>query len=205
MHTTRAFIAGLGTTGSLVAAAACAFLVASAVIAFNGWPGAGFAERIDNVFVDDAPPVAWDQPGTEAVAAGAGTAAGAVTATAAGPTFGDPTISLTGDGTAVRGGPVRLPDGTIAAPDAGGPTSAGAVTGGGGETSVLPSPGSLQGQLADDVRRTGGDAGRTVRETSGAVGGAVGGSVGDTVTQTGDSLGGTLDGVTQGAGDLLTP
>src|SRR3954469_18130025 len=98
MRTTRALIAGLGTTGSLVAAAACVFLVASAVIAFKGWPGTGFTDRIDNLFVTDEPPVAWDRPGTTAVAAGAGTAAAAVAGTAAGPTFGTPGVILGDNG-----------------------------------------------------------------------------------------------------------
>src|SRR3954465_793998 len=121
MRTTRALFAGLGTTGSLVAAAAGVFLVASAVIAFNSWPGAGFTDRIDNLFVKDSPPVAWDKPGTQAVAtaAGAGSAPGA--GTAAGPTFGTPGVVLGGNGSALPGGAVRLPSGALVSSGTGGP------------------------------------------------------------------------------------
>lgn len=205
MRTTRAFIAGVGTTGSLVAAAACVFLVTSAVIAFNGWPGAGFADRVDSVFVDDEPPVAWDQPGTEAVATGAGAAAGAVAATAAGPTFGADGVLLGADGSALTGGPVRLPDGTIVTPGPGSAIGPGTVTGigGGGGDGVPVDTGQVQNQLSDGVRRTGSAVGNTVRETTRGVGNGVGGPVGDAVTQTGNTVGNTVDGVTRGAGDVL--
>lgn len=38
MRATRAYIAGFGTAGSLVACAALVFVTASAVVAFRGWP-----------------------------------------------------------------------------------------------------------------------------------------------------------------------
>ncbi|MDX6697117.1 MAG: hypothetical protein QOE65_514 [Solirubrobacteraceae bacterium] len=207
MRTTRAFIAGVGTTGSLVAAAACVFLVASAVIAFNGWPSTGFADRIDSVFVNDAPPVAWDQPGTQAVATGAGTAAGAVGATAAGPTFGAPGVVLGPNGTAVRGGPIRLPDGTIVNPGpiaAAGPGGViGAPGSGGGNPIQIPQTGGLQRTLGDTVRQTGTGVGQTVRDTTRGVGNAVGGPAGDTVNRTGNAVGNTVDNVSNTAGSLL--
>ncbi|HVE68870.1 MAG TPA: hypothetical protein VNB64_09850 [Solirubrobacteraceae bacterium] len=184
-----------------MAAAACVFLVASAVIAFNGWPGAGFADRLDSVFVDDAPPVAWDQPGTEAVATGAGDAAGAVLASAAGPTFGADGVLLGADGSAQTGGPVRLPDGTIVTPATGTAVGPGPVTGGGGGGPV--DTGQVQSTLAETVRRTGTSVGNTVRETTRGVGNSVGGPVGDTVTQTGNTVGNTVDNVTQGVGGLV--
>src|SRR3979411_1148636 len=56
MRTTRALIAGFGTTGTLVAAVACVFVVASAVVAFNGWPGSGIGDPIEAPFVHDPPP-----------------------------------------------------------------------------------------------------------------------------------------------------
>src|SRR5437867_1631072 len=99
MRTTRALIAGLGTTGSLVAAVACVALIASAVIAFKGWPGTGLANRIDDLFVNDQAPVSWDVPGTNAVAAGAGPAAAAVAATPTGPAFGPTPAGGGGGGT----------------------------------------------------------------------------------------------------------
>jgi hypothetical protein len=38
VHAARAYLAGVGTTGSLLAAAALVFIVASALVAFHGWP-----------------------------------------------------------------------------------------------------------------------------------------------------------------------
>jgi hypothetical protein len=85
MRTTRAFIAGLGTTGSLVAAIALVFVIASAVIAFNGWPGAGFARSVESLSVDDRPGSAWDLPVTTQVAGLAAKAAETVSARPLGP------------------------------------------------------------------------------------------------------------------------
>jgi hypothetical protein len=213
MRTTRAFLAGLGTTGSLVAAAACVFLIASAVIAFRGWPGAGLADRIESLFVDDDPPVAYQRPGTQVVAAGAATAAGSVAATPAGPTFGTPGLVLGSDGTSQRGGVVRLPDGSQVST---GPSGPGSLPGtGSGAPSIPGAPslpqvpsvgdGSAQDQVAGTVQDTGSGAGDAVRNTTQSVGNTVGGPVGDTVTQTGNQVGNTVNNVTQGAGDLLGP
>lgn len=41
MRATRAYIAGFGTAGSLLAGAAMVFVLASAVVAFRGWPQVG--------------------------------------------------------------------------------------------------------------------------------------------------------------------
>jgi hypothetical protein len=41
MRATRAYIAGFGTAGSLLAGAAVAFVLLSAVVAFRGWPQVG--------------------------------------------------------------------------------------------------------------------------------------------------------------------
>jgi hypothetical protein len=204
MRTTRAYIAGLGTTGSLVAAAACVFLVASAVIAFNGWPGGRFADRIGNIFVNDQPPVAWDQPGTLAVAAGAGAAAGAVAATPAGPTFGAPGVVLAGNGTAVlRGGSVSGPGGAIVSTLPAGAASNGG--GGDGSGSPLIDTGPVRNQVASTVQQAGGGVSQTVRDTTRTVGNALGGPAGNAVTQTGNTVGSTVDHVTQTAGGLLKP
>src|SRR5215208_2440502 len=80
MRTTRAFIAGLGTTGSLVAAAICLLIVVGAVVAFNGWPGTGLADKVDRFVVDDSSQssVPVSTSGPAAVAAGASTAAATV-------------------------------------------------------------------------------------------------------------------------------
>jgi hypothetical protein len=204
MRTTRALIAGLGTTGSLIAAAAGVFLVASAVIAFKGWPGTGFTDRIDNLFVTDEPPVAWDRPGTQAVAAGAGTAAAAVAPAAAGPTFGTPGAILSGGGSTLRG--VRsVTTGTTTLPPSGGGDGSGGDTGGPGDGQPLPNPSQTQNTLAGTVQQTGSGLSGTVRNTTDTVGNTVGGPVGDAVKQTGNNVGNTVDNTTQTVGGLLKP
>jgi hypothetical protein len=213
MRTTRALFAGLGTTGSLVAAAGGVFLVASAVIAFNSWPGAGFTDRIDNLFVKDSPSVAWDKPGTQAVASAAGAGSAAVAGTAAGPTFGTPGVVLGGNGAAQRGGTVRLPGGALVSTGVNGPGTVGTTNPSNGTGPVglpqvqLPQVGNGQTQntVADTVQQTGSGVGNTVRQTTDTVGNAVGGPVGDTVKQTGNGVGQTVDNVTNTVGGLLRP
>jgi hypothetical protein len=189
-----------------VAAAAGVFLVASAVIAFKGWPGTGFTDRIDNLFVKDSPPVAWDRPGTQVAAVSAGTAAAAVAGTAAGPTFGAPGVILGNNGAALEGGTVRLPSGTLVSTGPRGPGTVGVpTTGGGNPLPALPVPGTgpVQSGVADTVTQTGSTVGNTVRQTTDTVGNTVGGPVGDTVKQTGSTLGGTVDDTTKTVGSLL--
>ena len=190
-----------------MAAAACVFLIASAVIAFKGWPGTGFTDRIDNLFVTDHPPVAWDKPGTTAVAAGAGTAAAAVAGTAAGPTFGTAGVILGNNGATLRGGAVRLPDGSLVSTGPSGPGTIGTPSPGSG-TSIPPlpvNPGPTQGTLAGTVQQTGSTVGNTVRNTTGTVGNGVGGPAGNAVKQTGNTVGDTVDNTTKAVGGLLKP
>jgi hypothetical protein len=202
MRTTRAAIAGLGTTGTLVAAAACIFLVASAVLAFRGWPGLGLANRIGNLFVNDAPPVKWNVPGTRAVAAGAGVAAGAVAAAPSGAPFG-PGAGTPDGGPPTDGGPTRSPTGPVVT---GGPTDGGGSAASTGLNPALPcasctppappNPGAAVQQASHTVSQT-------VRDTTSTAGNAVGGSVGSAVSGAGQSLGGTLDSAGGSAGQLL--
>jgi hypothetical protein len=79
MRTTRALIAGLGSSTSLVAASLCIFIVASAVVAFDGGVRGSLADRVGSLFVGDG--------GSEAAspttpAAGATTAAAGADAAA---------------------------------------------------------------------------------------------------------------------------
>jgi hypothetical protein len=193
-----------------VAAAAGVFLVVSAVIAFNGWPGTGFTDRIDSLFVKDAPPpVAWDKRGTQVAATSAGGAAAAVAGTATGPTFGTPGVILGDNGGAQRGGTVRLPGGTLVSTGPRGPGTVTPATGSGqGGGGALPSlPGAdaspVQNGAADALQQTGSTVGNTVSQTTDTVGNTVGGPAGDAVKQTGSSVGSTVDNTTKAAGDLL--
>ena len=45
----RAYLAGVGTSGSLLAGAAVLFLIGSAIVAFNGWPQIGAGPATSNI------------------------------------------------------------------------------------------------------------------------------------------------------------
>src|SRR5581483_9429326 len=54
VRATRAYVAGLGTAGSLVAGAAVLFVFASAVVSFRGWPQVGAQPSATSVDVSAA-------------------------------------------------------------------------------------------------------------------------------------------------------
>lgn len=88
MRTTKAFIASLGSTGSLIAGAAVILAVVSAVVAFRGWPGGGIANRIDSLVVPHSAQPPWALPGTQQVALASRAAAAAVQSAPRGPVIG---------------------------------------------------------------------------------------------------------------------
>src|SRR5690242_459413 len=55
MRATRAYLAGFGTSGSLLAGAAALFLLGSAIIAFKGWPQSGGGSATSNVAAAPSP------------------------------------------------------------------------------------------------------------------------------------------------------
>jgi hypothetical protein len=57
MRATRAYVAGFGTAGSVLACAAVLFVIASAVVAFRGWPKIAVQQSPAALRLD-APPVA---------------------------------------------------------------------------------------------------------------------------------------------------
>jgi hypothetical protein len=183
MRTTRALIAGFGTTGSLVAAVACVFVVASAVVAFNGWPSLGIGDRIDSLFVKDRPAVAFDAPGPQVVAGAASAAAGTVAAAPTGPVIA---------GRGIGGGPVG--PGTNGSPRDG--RAPGSGTSGDVQASVTPTGGGSG---------SGGDTSRPgLPDTSGATR-AVGGAVQTTTHTAGDAVSGTINPVGQSVGSVNPP
>ena len=126
MRTSKAYIAGVGTTSVLVASALLLLAVVSTLVAFNGWPGTGLAESIGNLVVDEPEGLPADPPVQVATAASAAAAGVA---------------SVPAPGSAAAGGP--------AAPT--GLTGAGvpvAITPGGGGGG--PPPDGRDPQLRDD-------------------------------------------------------
>src|SRR4051795_4514216 len=96
MRTSRAFLASFGSTGSMLAAFACAFVLASAVVAFHGWPVSGALKDIGTLIVHDDSSVPWEVSGPQQVALDSRAAAGVVAPAAIGPV-------VTGGATGVAG------------------------------------------------------------------------------------------------------
>src|ERR1700729_1277403 len=81
----RAYFAGFGTTGSLLAGAALMFIVASALVAFRGWPHVATAPSPGEVVISSRPASSTGTPAARRLAFVAATpAAGAAAAGGAG-------------------------------------------------------------------------------------------------------------------------
>lgn len=78
MRADRAYIAGIGTTGVLVASAVLLLAVVSTLVAFRGWPGTDVADDIGNLVVGGSERPLAVQEGPARVAREAAPAAGAV-------------------------------------------------------------------------------------------------------------------------------
>ena len=221
----RAYLAGFGTTGSLLAGAALMFIVASALVAFHGWPHVAVQPSPGEVVVS---PRSARSTGASASArrlAAAVVAAPVVgTGTAAAPRAGrrggSGGTGGPGAGRTGRNGTVATPVSTSipAATQAGTPTSSCATSGCGTPTTTAAPPPSpvQQGQqviqqvtntLGHAVTGTGQQVGSVVQQTTSSVAGAVGGSsspVGGAVQQTGSGAAKTVTGVTNALGGLVS-
>jgi len=221
VRSARAYLAGFGTTGSLLAGAALMFIVASALVAFRGWPHVGMQPTPAQVVV--SPQRSASAAGATlatrrlafaaaAPAAGAGGAAGALAPSAAGRGLG-PTRPATSPTRAI-GAPAStsVPVGTAAgAPTTGSPPAATTTT------PPPPAPRLLQqvthtlapatNALGAIVTNTGAQVGTTVQQTTNTVAGAVGGSstpVGGAVQGVGSGAAQTVTSVTNGVGGLVS-
>ncbi|HEY1515122.1 MAG TPA: hypothetical protein VGF91_01805 [Solirubrobacteraceae bacterium] len=217
----RAYLAGFGTTGSLLAGAALMFIVASALVAFRGWPHLAVQPAPGEVVISPrsarstgpsasarrlAAVVAAPVGGTGTAAAPGARRRGGTGAPAAGRRGGNGTV-----GTPVRTSiPVATQAGTPASPCA--TSGCGTPT-----TTAAPPPSPLQqGQqviqqvtntLGHAVTGTGQQVGSVVQQTTSSVAGAVGGSsspVGGAVQQTGSGAAKTVTGVTNALGGLVS-
>lgn len=220
MRTTRAFIAGLGTTGSLLAATACAFLLTSALVAFNGWPGGGIGDDVNSLFVDDEP-VTVASAGPEGVAADSTVAARFVISTPFDRGGGGgghvPDAASAGVHPGTSGGSEIAqvaPGGGPTPPEGGGPGGGlddglgGSPAGGG----TRPSPPQVPSAevprsptIGTSIADTTGQIGDTVSSTTNQVGAAVGGPVGDIVTSIGQAVDNLVTGVGQQVGGTFGP
>jgi hypothetical protein len=150
MRTARAYLAGMGATSALVAAAAVAFLSLAALVGFNGLPGGGDESATGDVNVGRSGAAAQ-----AAAAVGAARGAVAATPTPAGATAdGEPVPGATGAPAPVGGGSESdLPEL---------PTTPGTPPSVGGEAGAVAPPTAPQppvGDAVDQVDETGGGLG----------------------------------------------
>jgi len=213
MRSPRAIMAGIGTSGSLLAAVACVLALASALIAFHGWPsGKGLDGRTGAVRVDDrAHP---DHPllaraGQSAKPAVRARGGRGPRARAARPQRPAATRAATRAARAslVRSGAGHRASSPVAAPRRSAGGSTGSTTPPSSQAPgvhvALPAPIST---VTNGVTQTTGHVGSTIGRTAGGLGGTVGTvspGAGSTITHSGAQVGGTVSGVGQSAGGLL--
>jgi hypothetical protein len=200
MQSTRAWLASLGAGGSLVAAAACSLLVASAVVAFrSGWPGVRPPSSGPTLTVASHPIVAAGHsgPGVKPLivsASLAGRPGGSLSFAAPGRPAGSVGARFAPASPAAPGG-AHVPGGTQSASGGGGP--------GPGQSQ---SPGSTSTGTGQAGSGPGGQVGQAVGGAGTAAGGAVSGvspQVGQTVQQAAQSAGQTLGGAGKSAGGAV--
>jgi hypothetical protein len=173
----RAYIAGVGTTGVLVGFALLLLAVVSALVAFRGWPGDAVVDGAGAVTVgDDARliEVAPVRLGAGASATRGGTARGATVGTRGGRTAGR--LDVRGVARSGNAGltPGSVPGGLSDTPSAPSPPSTqqpGSVTGGlpgGGVEGAAGAVGEVAAPVTGGVPE-GGGLSETLRGTGGAV------------------------------------
>jgi hypothetical protein len=218
MRATKAYIAGLGTTGILITCFLLLLAVGSALVAFDGWPGAAADDGLERVVVKNQ---AQRSP-----------VSGSRHEPAAGP--GEPARERRTDGAGKRSAgarrgstqraersrvdePAPAPDdGPSPVPGQAGHGARDVRTGGGDGARGIQAPAAAPnvgntveqatGGLGDTVQGATGGLGDSVRGATGGVGEAVGGvspGVGETVTGTGDAAGQVMDGAGQEVGNLV--
>jgi hypothetical protein len=221
VHVGRAYLAGAGTTGSLLAVAALVFIVASALVAFRGWPHVAGATSPGEIVVS---PHQAGSTGTLAArrlafvagAPGPGGPGGAG-AGGAGGAGGRLAPSAAGRGL----GPPRPPRHAIGAPAStsvpvSGSGASTCTSGCGTPASPSPSPTPVQqvqqtlsqatNTLGTVVTDTGSHLGSSVQQTTSGVAGALGGAgtpAGGAVSTVGSGAAKTLTGATQALGGVL--
>jgi hypothetical protein len=224
---TRAYIAGLGTTGVLIGSFLLLLMVGSAFVAFQGTPGEASSDGLDRLDVSHSGQAAGAASAEQADAARAGNAtdrrdaaprqavkrrakSGGGSARGTGGLEGDRAAGGLSVGPAGRAGADGSGTSTVGSAPAGGGSggSSGSGAGGQGLPVQLPQQGGTGsapsvGDVADDV-------GGTVEQTTGGLGGTVAAPpLEEPVTQTGEAVGGGTqqaapgpDGVTGAVGDV---
>jgi hypothetical protein len=205
MRSTRALLATLGTSISLVAAGVLALFAVSTFVAFKGWPDIrdGGSSRQPGLVLPTAVPAA--SPAAALVPAGRTLVLGARASSTTAPRSGirgtrERSVPAPGSPTATDTPTASTPGPASSAPA---PSTAGG--------SGTPSTPAGQPKVGDVVRDTAGAVSGATRDLTGAAGQAltpVSPAVGTTVQQTGDTAASTVDGAARtaaGVVDTLLP
>jgi hypothetical protein len=200
----RAYLPGFGTAGSLLAGAVLMFIVASALVAFRGWPHVGAQPSPGEVVVSPAPAAAAGSISARRLAVfTAGPAAGARGHAAPAPAAGR---ALPGTGPAGATGPAR----SLGRPVSASRPVPATGSGGGGTVSSCPAAGC--GVAAGTAQPGSAGSGPTqpvqqvIRQTTGALGGVVAGTgnqVGSVVQQTTGAVAGAVQQVSPPAAGVV--
>ena len=216
----RAYLAGIGTTGSLLAVAALVFIVASAMVAFHGWPHVGVQPSPGEVVISPRSASTGATPVARRLAVVAKARAGGAAAGSPGPGHAPAgTGRARGGGGSMPAGPPRQTIGAPASTSEPVAVPASGLTSCGCATSPAPAPsptpvqqvtqtlGQVTNTLGDVVSGTGSQLGSTVQRTTNTAAGAVGAlspGAGGVVQSAGSGTAQTVTGVTQALGGVLT-
>lgn len=201
VRVTRGYLAGFGTSGALLVGAALIFVLASAIVAFHGWPQVTSTPPAVNVSVSEVQAT----PGSRASRALAAvlTVHGGASAAAGAP------------GAATRAGAVAANPSAGAAPNgsrrplSNGPTPTVATQGcSAGCTSpgVPPGPSGLTGAVGQAISQVGAGAGSAISGTTSSLANqskGVSPSGAGVIKSTGEAIGGTVTSATHTVGKLV--
>jgi hypothetical protein len=219
MRATKAYIAGLGTTGILITCFLLLLTVGSALVAFDGWPGAAADDGLQRVVVKNQAERAATESRQDATARRRETAVSrrgerAAERPARGDRRGD--VKSAQRSRTDRSTPAtddRSGSGPAVAQPAPGASEAQTSTGGDKRTQApvaAPDVGNnverATGGLGDTVQGTTGGLGDTVQGTTDGLGEAVGGvspSLGETVSGTGEAAGQVVEEAGDGVGNVV--
>ena len=211
VRATRSYMAGLGTSGSLVAGAALLFVLGSAIVAFRGWPQVATGPATTSVAAAAQPTA----PSHTARRLAAVLRRRGVIATVAAVRTGGVRSGATSSG---RGGPRTgsgslgsRPGGPVTASGKGTSASAGSASASGGcGSSSCSNPQSLVTHLSKTVAQQVTDIGSSVGSRLGATSGSVGGSLApvspplaNSVQSGGKSAGTAVSGTATTAGNAV--
>jgi hypothetical protein len=160
VRATRAYVAGFGTSGSLLAGAALMFLLASAIVGFHGWPQVGSPNSVANVLAPNVT-VAPSSPASRILAA---ITAGRIQSASA------RALPAGGGGHGPRGGMIGSPQASSPAALSVGLHAASATGCSGSKCTPsipsTPTPTQVTKQLSTAVAQTGAKVGKSVSTTA---------------------------------------